>query len=826
MLKSNLTPFSWEIAPALFLVCHPVSTAAAAPPKPEAVHHLVAIDVSGSMSGELPHLRRQVANRLATLLGPNDAISIVWFSGKGQCGILIEAFEPGLLGLGKLQAAVEQWLRPQGLTGFVEPLQKIGEVMQRAALKSNRKPSLFFMSDGCDNQWTKAEIYKAMAAIAPQLGAVTVVEYGPYADRPVLAQLAEIGGGALIYAEDFDAYDPIFEGAMRRRPAARKIEVTLGATEVLEGFAFSVIEGMPTTFAVDPTGKRLGVAVPDSVSTLYYLATSAVGKVAGKLGDVARDHATKAPHDLLGAKFDGMVGAYAALSLYAQRIKPRVLWPILRSLGDVRLIDDFSVCFGKQPYSRFVETTAKGASGLGWFEAGFDPERAPADNAFTILDLFEQLAGDPRCRILTESKAFQYSRIGRKSVTKDKILTVKEGERVAELAEELGGVAEKLKARAPGRDVAELRAIVAELDDVPPELAKLLTKTAGLRFIPDPIEAECGYPVDELVWNGTMPNLSVRVKKAGRVDLTDLGDEVPTDVRAALPPYLETAQFRAYTVVKDGLVWIKRLPVYLPEDVAAKLTAAGVTLLDAKPAAGGVEAVLDLERIPVINQRMILDASARDLAEQEWKLLELKARAKVLGYYAPERESNFGERFGAAAAAWLKEQGVGDGSFNPPSLQATAVDFTLGRSLTTKIPGLSGLPKVEETRERMAAIELAKADPAMARAAKTKPKELTAAMALMAPAITEVVAFKEVAKSTEADPQAALNAWLVKKAREVTLAKREVERKIARTKFALLIGGTWFSEFSSFDEKQLTLTLGGESRTVTFELDEAVKLYI
>mgnify|MGYP000231654633 CR=1 FL=1 len=59
-----------------------------------------------------------------------------------------------------------------------------------------------------------------------------------------------------------------------------------------------------------------------------------------------------------------------------------------------------------------------------------------------MLDLFDLLASDPRCRILTESDAYQYSRIGRKSVTKDLMLTVGEAEEVKALAEEVSKLAD------------------------------------------------------------------------------------------------------------------------------------------------------------------------------------------------------------------------------------------------------------------------------------------------------------------------------------------------------------------------------------------------
>ncbi|NBW00022.1 MAG: hypothetical protein EBR67_11085, partial [Proteobacteria bacterium] len=96
------------------------------------VNHIVIIDCSGSMFGELPKIREQLKRKLPKLIGDQDTLSIIWFSGKSQFGVLIENEPiPGLPDLKAVEKAIDRWLRPVGLTGFKEPLQEAKSLIDR-----------------------------------------------------------------------------------------------------------------------------------------------------------------------------------------------------------------------------------------------------------------------------------------------------------------------------------------------------------------------------------------------------------------------------------------------------------------------------------------------------------------------------------------------------------------------------------------------------------------------------------------------------------------------------------------------------------------------
>ena len=87
---------------------------------------MVVIDTSGSMSNELPMIRKQLKNKLPNLLKEGDTITIIWFSGRNEAGILKEEVEiKNLTSLQALNDSIDKWLKPVGLTAFAKPLKLV-----------------------------------------------------------------------------------------------------------------------------------------------------------------------------------------------------------------------------------------------------------------------------------------------------------------------------------------------------------------------------------------------------------------------------------------------------------------------------------------------------------------------------------------------------------------------------------------------------------------------------------------------------------------------------------------------------------------------------
>lgn len=280
---------SYKISDSLFLVRHAVSKKAPAKPAEVPIDHIFVYDCSGSMSYDLPKIREQMKKKLPKLLKKDDTLSVVWFSGRGQFGILFEAEPIGTLAdLQQVTKAIDRWLVPVGMTGFKEPLIEVTKLGERLA-KMNPKHAraLLFFTDGCDNQWSTAEVIKAVEQAAGHVQSATFVEYGYYANRPLLAQMAEKSGGSLIFAEDFYRYEPQFEAAVQRKvTGAKRVEVELTGTQV-GGFAFAMTNGDLTTYSSE-VGK---ISVPEDLTEVWYVSSKPVGKAGKDLIDLSAGYA-------------------------------------------------------------------------------------------------------------------------------------------------------------------------------------------------------------------------------------------------------------------------------------------------------------------------------------------------------------------------------------------------------------------------------------------------------------------------------------------------------------------------------------------------------
>lgn len=775
----------YKISDHLYLVQQTVSKdAPKAAEVEQPTNHIAVIDCSGSMSWDLPKIREQLKSRLPKLLKEQDTMSLVWFSGRREFGVLLEA-EPvaTLKDLQSVNQAIDRWLKPVGLTGFKEPLEEIPNLVDRIAKK--RPGTLFsmmFMSDGCDNQWNRQDVVKAAESAGQKLSSVTFVEYGYYADRPLLTAMAEKAGGTLIFAQDFDQYVPNFEAVLQRKVSgAPKIAVKIEG-DPISGFAYALQGGDLYTFAIEGGS----VSVPADLKEVWYVSPNAVGTSLGDVASGAKDHVTP-NQDSTATK--ALPAVYAALSLYAQRMKSDVVYALLRSVGDVRFIEQFSGCFGKQKYSEFMEA-AKAAS----FDAklmlqqGFDPNKVPKDDAFTVLDLLQVLASDDDNRVLLDSKDFKYSKIGRGRIDSSEILTPEEEQQIQALTEELGKTKDAKK-------VKELTAKIAAVTANKPE---------ALKFEGD--KQEDGYSVSNLTYNEERPNISFLVRRTGTVDLSK---RLPENLKA-IPATFSTFIFRNYTVVKDGLVNLERLPVRLTAGTIRKLKEQGMPIetilgvdgetdaqarVRAAKASDGrpVSVVFDIKSLPVINRKMVKEVSAQTYFEQAYEITKVKALQKVYNAYkkewAPKESKGFVEQYGKEAADWLKEQGITDYSgFSPKSVQAPATDFYMGKELTSSLKGLSSLPTFKEAQTKIA-----------------KGGALTPSLALMAPAFTEVQQFLDT-KPSDAEKAK----WIETKAKETTARTRELMGEMARLTFTTIVGQVWFKEFKSLDENTLTITVDGQ----------------
>jgi hypothetical protein len=770
---------SYQVNPNLYLVVNEVSKAPATKIVDVPVDHILVYDCSGSMSYDLPKIREQVKKKLPKMLGPNDRLSIVWFSGRVEHGILLEA-EPvaTLSDLKTIEQTIDRWLRPVGMTGFKGPLEDVVALAQRLEKTGgNRARSMMFFTDGCDNQSSQNEVLKAVENAGMHVQSATFVEYGYYANRPLLAQMAEKSGGSLIFAETFDKYEPQFEASIKRKSTnAKRIEVTLKGDPV-GGFAYALQGGDLVTFGVEG-GK---ISVPEDLGQFYYLSPSCVGTLASGTSMKGLDATLSA--------------VYAAISLFSVRMKPDVVLPLLKVTGDARFIKDFSTCFGKQKYSAFMDATKAAAFDRDLrLKDGYNPNLVPPDDAVTVLDVLETLYEDESARILLNDMT--YTSIGRGRLDATDQLTAEEQTQVDTLTEEMGKT----------KDAKKIRLLAQQIADITDKPEALKFK----REVPS-----SGLPIKNLTFNEDRPNVSFLVQIPGTIDLSSRIDKATIDL-TGVPTIFKCFQFRNYAVIKDGLVNIEKLPVIVSQKTFDKFLAEGVVtkedVLRLETDGHSVGLCINLKSLPVINRKMVKELSAKTFFETAYEVTKAKAAQKVLKDYAksllPEKQSvGYADKYGQEIAVWLKEQGITDyNGFQPPhTTSAPTTDVYTGKELKVSLKGLSSLPKVAEVKAKIQKVG----------------SKLNAPSALMAETIKEVEAFLSSAVYLKAaDQPGVLQAWLDGQTKASIRKTRALMLDMAKFTFTTVVGQTWFKEFSSVDQTDMTITVDGNDIPCKVEMKE------
>jgi len=291
------------------------------------------------------------------------------------------------------------------------------------------------------------------------------------------------------------------------------------------------------------------------------------------------------------------------------------------------------------------------------------------------------------------------------------------------------------------------------------------TKDGYPEFTPDKTSR---VPLTGLVWNDSRLNLSIRAKIAGTVDLGG------TDYKKlGLERVHSTYVWRNYTVVRDGVLNVQKLPVSMSKQTYDLFVKNGVVDKEHGRHYAGRVYVVHLDRVPVIN-RAIAEGytSAKTLVELAARELHLKAEQKVLGFRISELEPEKPVDivgYSPEQATFLKEKaGITASGYNPPVEKEAATDFYMAKEFELKASGFSSIPKVSEVQDRL----------------KEK-KKLTASAQLVADAIeSHKKSWASLAK-------------LKTKLEDVRGELVQVRSEIQKAKFAVVLGNKWFDEFTS-----------------------------
>ena len=127
-------------------------------------------------------------------------------------------------------------LRTIGLTGFLEPLKEVGQLVKR--LPTNNIKEMFFLTDGYDNQWSEKEVLNQCKELISSVDNAYIVEYGWYCNTPLIKKMVETLNGVHLFSEDIVSYESIAEKVIAEG-ATKKVKIQL-PEKTRGGLAFYV----------------------------------------------------------------------------------------------------------------------------------------------------------------------------------------------------------------------------------------------------------------------------------------------------------------------------------------------------------------------------------------------------------------------------------------------------------------------------------------------------------------------------------------------------------------------------------------------------------
>jgi hypothetical protein len=603
-------------------------------------NHIFVVDVSGSMSWELPKIRTQLKNKLSNLMKEGDTISIVWFSGRDQSGILKEEVEvKSLTTLSSLNDAIDKWLHPVGMTAFLKPLQLVKELTGR--ISKNRPDSVFsmiFLTDGYNNDCPWMDVIKAVKDLETDIASSTFVEYGYYADTQKITQMAAILGGEKISCDGFDDFEPLFDRKISQSAKGGKKTLVDVTDKYLYDFAFSVSDGSVILYNIVDNKIMVG----SDVKEIHFFSPKEVGVDAG----------TNATDTAL----------YAGIYVLADKLLNDDAEKLFYALGDNHYYRMLSNAFGKQKLNAFKTAIKECIADVSkrFPDGGKAKIQKVDENAYCLMNLINDLGELENCLFYPNHPEFKYNRIGRKMVSSASVLTEAEKKLLSE-----------------AKNVEEANKLLKEFEE----------KKVDVKFVA--LDKDKGYALTDLVWNEERANLSIRICITGEAILPENKFKIDK---------VATYKYNTFTIIKDGIVNVEKLPVSYSDELYQLIMNKGINA-DIDETAGTI--VLKLNSLPLVNKRMVKAISANELAKQEWALIRLQGDKKVYDYYRktlfPKESKSFIELYSQEAADWLKEVGVTDyNGFAPKVTAEESTDFYMSVNLITKIKGLSSLPKVED----------------------------------------------------------------------------------------------------------------------------------
>lgn len=714
---------------------------------PSTVHHVFCIDISGSMSSVLRQMREQLKAKLPEVVQNNDDITIIYFAQRSACGIVREFAKLTTADdIRELSKDIDKYLKPSGWTDFVPPLEITQKVINKMQSASSDLFNFVFLSDGGHNDSPWQNVVDELNNLKGKVSSATIIEFGNWADSNALQEMAETLGGSKIFDQDFDQYQVDIENILKSKTAPRlAFNISDFKSDMRLQLMFA-IDRQTNSIKIYSTDRVEEIFIPVDTTELIY-----VSKSKGKSEDFS----------LKGFDRSTLDSLYASIYVYSCKLKYDIVESLLYSSRDKELIDLYCNSFGKQKLAEFQDRVLDRIFNPSDNIELTDSKYRPNPKRYCVMNFVDDIMNDDG-KIYLFHPEFNYSRTGAKSITK-KILTEDQKQRLSK-------VSTKLKADK----------ILSEADANSPVME-----------IKDTTE---GVSVNKLQWNKERANLSLQVSIDVNVKLPKNDVGIPEGT--IIPSYI----VRNYTLIKDGILNVTKLPLSISNKLAGKFKRMGLVESE-----GNGVYVINISTLPIINKRCTESVTSLDMAKLETELLENQCYLKYLSYLKTEcsitnsidkvvdkdKKSNWTKE----QYAYLSSLGITNRGYSPKTELDYSGDFYMANTLKTSIEKFSSLPKIETIIEK-----------------NSLGKKLTAAEEYLYLCINNIQA--KVKVSSEKFERVCELIDDYKKRAEI------LNREIAKNKFSIILSRKWFLDKNDFDDNQVVAKINGNDHIISWSFKE------
>lgn len=292
--------------------------------------------------------------------------------------------------------------------------------------------------------------------------------------------------------------------------------------------------------------------------------------------------------------------------------------------------------------------------------------------------------------------------------------------------------------------------------------------------------------IRDLVWNEEQINLSIRVQINWTIDLSVLNNDFE---KFNLPKTYRTFQWKNYSIVSDGNLNVKVLPVSMSQATFEKLQKVYVISKKETYEENKVYEI-DLTKMPLVNKRMASqEFDAKEIAALAYEVEQISAKLKVVKTYTANKKEQSAEKFAAAlweeASKFLADIGITTSWYQPAkqAVEKETEDYRIARTFSLKVAWWSTLPSMNELNKRIA-----------------EWKALNAPQTVMKKELDTM----EAAKSDTKVDVEALARKTIKSYEEALFPARS---KIQQARFAVILGRTKFKNLEEWENPSVTLWL-------------------